>query len=94
MSAHNWSKAHPGPRHDSEQLGHLMNGHSFGFPSRDKADKWFKGFKRALKAAGFVVNVYEAPADSTHVSLSGKQAIFLKSKAKRVDTQSVIAYRR
>lgn len=90
--AHEESTAHPGPRQDGLS-GYRTYDHFHGFDSRELADKWFKGFKRKLSAAGFVVNVYEAPAESTITSRSGKQTIFLKSEAKIVDTQSVVRYR-
>lgn len=90
--AHERSRAHPGPRDDGLNRGRTDD-HVHGFDSRELADKWFKGFKRKLKAAGFVVNVYEAPEDSTITGESGKQTIFLKNKSRLVDTQSVIRYR-
>lgn len=90
--AHERSTAHPGPRDDG--LGRCRtDDHVHGFDSRELADKWFKGFKWKLKAAGFVVNVYEAPEDSTFTSDSGKQTIFLKNRSRLVDTQSILRYR-
>jgi hypothetical protein len=91
--AHENSDDHPGPRMDglSWERTHY---HVFGFISRETLDTWFKGFKRKLKAAGFVVRVYEASGLTTHVGESEKQCIFVKHEAKLVDTQSVIAYRR
>lgn len=91
--AHERSDAHPGPRSDGlswERTHH----HVFGFDKRELADTWFKGFKRKLHAAGFVVRVYEAPEDTTFTGESGKQCIFVKQDARLVDTQSVIAYSR
>lgn len=90
--AHEESDAHPGPRQDGLSQERTY-GHCHGFDSRELADKWFKGFKRKLHAAGFVVNIYEAPEESTFTSDSGKQTIFKKDSSKLVDTQSVIRYR-
>lgn len=91
--AHNDSDDHPGPRCENLNFERTYQ-HVFGFDERKLADAWFKGFKRKLHAAGFVVNVYEAPAGSTFTGDSGRQCIFRKDLSRLVDTQSVIAYSR
>lgn len=87
--AHEGSKAHPGPRGDglSWEISHY---HVHGFDSRQKLDKWFKGFKRKLHAAGYVIRVFEALDESTFTSDSGKQTIFIKNDATLVDTMAVV----
>lgn len=90
--AHEGSDDHPGPRMDDLSWERTEN-HVFGFDERGLLDLWFKGFKRRLHAAGFVVRIYEAPEDSTFTGDSGKQCIFRKDLSTVVDTQSVIAYR-
>ena len=91
-SAHERSKAHPGPRQDGLEYDRTED-HVHGFDSRKLLDKWFKGFKRKLHAAGYVVRVYEAPEDSWYPGDSGRQCIFRKDLSGVVDTQNIIAYR-
>ena len=90
--AHEASNSHPGPRMDGLSYERTHR-HVHGFDTRSLLDEWFAGFKRKLKSAGFVVRVYEAPAESTFTGESGRQCIFRKDMSRLVDTQSVIAYR-
>ena len=86
--------SHPGPHGDGLSKYFEQCKHVFGFPSREAADWWFKNFKQKLNREHFVVNVYDVDEDAVRVGNSGKQCIFEKKKAKLVDTQSVIGYRK
>lgn len=90
--AHESSDDHPGPRMDGLSWERTQD-HVFGFDSRKDVDKWFKGFKRKLRAAGFVVRTYETPEDDWYPGDSGKQCIFRRDLSRVVDTNSVIGYR-
>lgn len=82
--AHNGSVNHPGPYGDTTVGYVLDHNHSFGFGSRAQLDKWFKGFKKKLHKADYVIRVFEAPAISTTVSEF--QAIFVKAESKLIET--------
>lgn len=82
--AHNGSTIHPGPYGDTVIGMQLTHDHSFGFGSRAQLDAWFKGFKKKLHAADFVIRVFEAPAIST--TISGFQAIFVKDESRLIET--------
>lgn len=87
--AHQRSNVHPGPRGDSDLSWDFVGGtHRFGFASRKQLDKWFKGFKRKLHEAGFVIRVFEAPDETTVIG--ERQAIFIKEEAKLVATLPVV----
>jgi len=88
--AHNMSDAHPGPYADDVVGRKLRDEHSFGFSSREQLDKWFKGFKKKLHTAGFVIRVFEAPEDTTVIS--GHQTIFVKDDSKVVQTLPAVRW--
>ena len=90
--AHEGSPNHPGPMSESA-IGwwKLREDHSFGFGSMDQLHAWFKGFKRKLHAAGFVVRVFETRDDESTI-ITDHQAVFIREDAKMVDTLSVFRY--
>lgn len=90
--AHEGSRKHPGPRGDSGLDWDWSERQRFGFGSRKRLDEWFKGFKRKLHEAGFVIRVYEAPDETT--SISEHQALFIKEDSRLVETIPVVRWAR
>jgi hypothetical protein len=68
----------------------MTEAHSFGFGTREQLDRWFKGFKRKLHKAGFVIRIYEAPDASTYIS--DRQAIFVKADSNLVQTLPAVRW--
>jgi hypothetical protein len=88
--AHNGSTKHPGPYGDSTVGWHLTEDHIFGFGTREQLDGWFKGFKRKLHEAGFVIRIFEAPDETTIESEF--QTIFIREESELVQTIPVVRW--
>lgn len=65
---HGWASedTHPNPRCD-EGLGSIAMDEFCGFSSIAQMTEWFDGFAGALAAHGFVIRVYDLPADQVRV---------------------------
>ncbi len=77
--------SHAGPAHPSTSEDGLSTCKPCGFLSLETLRRWFKGWMRKLRAAGFVIIKLEVPPDAVFVGKSGKQVVFEASKAKLVE---------
>ena len=85
--AHNSSRAHPAPGADPG-LGVFMQKDYFcGFASEAVLKKWFHGWRKHLRTAGFHMAVYQAR--KVLVSKYTGQVIFKKGLAKKTKTLPV-----
>lgn len=60
-----------------------------GFHDVDSLKDWFKGYRRTLNRAGFVMSVYDVPAKYVRLSNSLRQLAYQCNFAKLVKTSKV-----
>ena len=77
---------HPGPADDlsAEDFHRFTSDHRFGFASQDQCLTWFAAEWDDLAALGYVIRVFEVPADA--VLFGGNQVAFDYEAASIRDT--------
>lgn len=81
MRAHYDRDKYPNPYYDTGLYG-INEGEYCAFGSREELDKWFYGFKKHLKEAGFRIAEYLVPEHK--IRRGAKQVVFNRGELKPV----------
>lgn len=86
-NAHDCNTSHPSPNSDYKLSG-IDEAERCGFDSLEALNKWFEGFHDVLHSAGYLVFVYDVPAEDVRVGRHG-QAVFPANSAIEITRNGV-----